>query len=1155
MECYKAARTMLIFSKAPLFPWAEAVVTACYTQNRSLIRKCHNKTPYELLHDQKPDLSYLHVFGALCYPTNDSEDLGKLKLKADIGIFIGYAPLIAMASKQFSSGLGPKLMTPRTISSGLVPNIPFSTPYVPPTKNDWEILFQSMFDEYLNPPPCVGPQVLAVLALEPAVSTGTPSSTTIDQDAPSTSTSQTPPETPSPTPLETPSPVKLNDLGGVLKNKARLVARGYRQEEGIYFEESFALVARLEANTLNLYCIAVSWTTDFSETQRYLFNQSKYALESIKKYDMETCEPVDTLMVEKSKLYKDPQGKTVDPTHYRGMIGTLMYLTASRPDLVFDVYADHAGCQDNRKSTSGSMQLLGDRLVSWTLKKQKCTAISSIEAEYITLVSTGRHLHQAFSTITTGISHQKAWNAKHVPEDSEKAGRRRGRVMVISSTNVRLETTVPQKEETFQVVIDLIKNSSCFKAFTISVDVLEIFMQQFWYFIKKVQGQSFYYPRVEGVNFTNVPDDDTTLAFIIKLGYKALLYKHTNIIDILWGMFYGENVDYPKLIWEDFDFQIDHGKEKRSRCKNMPFLRFTKKSRGKGSQGKKTADTHVADVVVSEESDPKPARKKTSSKRRVKKKVTLSTDDNIISDDPDAALELEQEAADTMQALKESRKTSRRQPGTRGSNKGTGTIPGVPNRSTVVSATSSEGTGTKPGVPDEEKDITEENVILEWGSEQESEHSEEDQLDDEEKDDKDDDTDDEGDDYISDNQDDDDEDDETESDEDEIYKYKIRMRKDEDEEMLNAKVEDSGKGDAEVSDAAKADAENFKEAKDDSKKVELPPTISTVKDTTDAEINSLLEVKIQSEVPHIQSPSVLRVLVYVIFEPLVLTPVQESPSIATVTTLPLPSISTTPLVPQQTTTPIPTPPITTDAPTINIAISESDVLSIVQLRVAKLEKDVSELKKIDLSAEALAALKTQVPYVVDNYLGSKVRDVFQKKLKKRMADLIQKYSLQQIPELPKNQTPTVDLEQKSEKSPSEILKIKKEKPEKQKMSKFTIKSTDKASLKEFDLKSALYQTMHANNQSHKRKHDDDEDDDDKDPPAELNQGKKTKRRRTKESESSKKPSTTKETPKGKAPSKGSKTDDSEPKTTKTPNPEWFTQPPRPPTPDPEWNNR
>ncbi|GKB74601.1 retrovirus-related pol polyprotein from transposon TNT 1-94 [Tanacetum coccineum] len=97
---------------------------------------------------------------------------------------------LAMASQQLSSGPGLKPLTPRTISSELVPNIPSLTSYVPPTKNDWEILFQPMFDEYLNPPPCVDPQVPAVIAPESAVSTGTPSSTTIDQDAPSLSTSK-----------------------------------------------------------------------------------------------------------------------------------------------------------------------------------------------------------------------------------------------------------------------------------------------------------------------------------------------------------------------------------------------------------------------------------------------------------------------------------------------------------------------------------------------------------------------------------------------------------------------------------------------------------------------------------------------------------------------------------------------------------------------------------------------------------------------------------------------------------------------------------------------------------------------------------------------------------------------------------------------------
>nr|GEU99565.1 integrase, catalytic region, zinc finger, CCHC-type, peptidase aspartic, catalytic [Tanacetum cinerariifolium] len=103
-----------------------------------------------------------------------------------------------MASKQSSSVHGPKPFTHATISSRLVQNIPSSTPYVPPIKNDWEMLFQPMFDEYLNPPSYVDLQVPAVIALEPVVSTGTPASTTIDQDARSTSTTQTTQKTPSP---------------------------------------------------------------------------------------------------------------------------------------------------------------------------------------------------------------------------------------------------------------------------------------------------------------------------------------------------------------------------------------------------------------------------------------------------------------------------------------------------------------------------------------------------------------------------------------------------------------------------------------------------------------------------------------------------------------------------------------------------------------------------------------------------------------------------------------------------------------------------------------------------------------------------------------------------------------------------------------------
>nr|GFC01374.1 retrovirus-related Pol polyprotein from transposon TNT 1-94 [Tanacetum cinerariifolium] len=162
----EAARTMLIYAQAPLFLWAEAVATACFTQNRSIIRLRHGKTLYELMHDKQPDLSYFHVFGAVCYPTNDSENIGKLQPKADIGIFIGYAltkkafciynrrtrrivetihvdfdELTAMASEQSSSGPAHQEMIHGTISSGFVQKYSSSTSYVPPSRNDWDLLF------------------------------------------------------------------------------------------------------------------------------------------------------------------------------------------------------------------------------------------------------------------------------------------------------------------------------------------------------------------------------------------------------------------------------------------------------------------------------------------------------------------------------------------------------------------------------------------------------------------------------------------------------------------------------------------------------------------------------------------------------------------------------------------------------------------------------------------------------------------------------------------------------------------------------------------------------------------------------------------------------------------------------------------------------
>nr|GFA94328.1 uncharacterized mitochondrial protein AtMg00810-like [Tanacetum cinerariifolium] len=472
---------------------------------------------------------------------------GKLQPKADIGIFIGYATtkkafciynqrtrrivetihvdfdeLTALASEQSNSGPALNDMTPRTISSGLVRTSSSSTSFIPPSRNDWDLLFQPMFDELLNPPSSVVNQAAEVIApiaeVIPQVdadSTGSPSSTTIDQDALSPSKSLTPIETQSSVSLQdvgndnldmevahmgndppvstrlqlheqalfcyydafltsvepktykealtqacwieamqeelneferlelwelVPRPdkvmvitlkwiykVKLDELGGILKNKARLVARGYRQEEGIDIEESFAPVSRLEAIRIFL-----AYAAHKNMVVYQMDAKTAFLNESLKKYSFESCDPVGTPMVEKSKLDEDKDGKAVDPSHYRGMIGTLLYLTASRPDLQFAICmcamyqarptkkhvhavkrifryfrrtvnqglwypkdssvaltafadADHAGCQDTRRSTSGSVQFLGERLISWSSKRQKSAAISSTKAEYIAL--------------------------------------------------------------------------------------------------------------------------------------------------------------------------------------------------------------------------------------------------------------------------------------------------------------------------------------------------------------------------------------------------------------------------------------------------------------------------------------------------------------------------------------------------------------------------------------------------------------------------------------------------------------------------------------------------------------------------------------------------------------------------------------------------
>ncbi|GJZ45711.1 putative ribonuclease H-like domain-containing protein [Tanacetum coccineum] len=206
LPCGIEALTMMIFSKRNICFYGAAVLATALLHHEPihLIHTRHNKTPYELVHDKKPDLIFFRVFGALCYPTNDSEDLGKFQAKADIGIFVGYAPSRkgyriynkrtrrlmetihvtfdemhqSMAPVRMSSGPEPFIMTPGQLKSGLAP-----------TDKELEMLFQPMFDEHLEQSRVNEPVPSATEINAQVVPPGTSLSTTIAQDAPSTSAS------------------------------------------------------------------------------------------------------------------------------------------------------------------------------------------------------------------------------------------------------------------------------------------------------------------------------------------------------------------------------------------------------------------------------------------------------------------------------------------------------------------------------------------------------------------------------------------------------------------------------------------------------------------------------------------------------------------------------------------------------------------------------------------------------------------------------------------------------------------------------------------------------------------------------------------------------------------------------------------------------
>nr|GEX40983.1 retrovirus-related Pol polyprotein from transposon TNT 1-94 [Tanacetum cinerariifolium] len=770
----EAARTMLIYVQAPLFLWAKAVATACFTQNRSIIRLRHGKTPYELLHSKLPDLSFFHVFGALCYLTNDSENLGKLQPKADIEIFVGYSPtkkafriynrrtrrivetihvdfdeLIAMASEQSSSGPALNEMTPGTISSGLVRTSSPLTSYVPPSRNDWDLLFQPMFDELLNPPPIIPQDVgddnldmeVAYMGNDPLFGVPIPEVSTRLQlheqalfcyyDAFLTSVEPKMykealtqscwikamqeelneferlevweliprPDQVMVITLKWIYKVKLDELGGILKNKARLVARGYCQEEGIDFEESFASDE-----------VYVSQPDGFVDPDNpnhvYKLKKALYWLKQAPRvwYDM----------LSSFLLSQDFSKGLVDPT---------LLIRRNGNDLLLDyrfLKVPEASLSTNQNMLLSHLRNMALNLVTqWILQWWRNSNWMRIEKgkRYLIMLSRLSNIElTSLRTMATTIEQQVVLDEALVPSIQR---------LRIGRSNFRLPSDIQSKESTLQVIYDVLRSYLFFKAFLVIADVPKIYMQEFWATSyvhqhsirfkldnKKhiVNLETFRHmlhicPRIPGQSFDELPFEEEILEFL-------------------------RNIDYAFMIWEDFVYQVEHKNQKKSN--EMYYPRFTKNTQQYGAvlpieltneeiRNIKAYKEYYA--CATREAAPKP---KASARRKMSGSDTFITHPTAITT-PTTTVAVTPRLTITAKGKQPAKAKSPSDPSelARTEAQQLKIVLRRSRQETHISQpggfSTDEGTGSKPGVPDEEIAKTDEQDDAERGGDDDEE--------------------------------------------------------------------------------------------------------------------------------------------------------------------------------------------------------------------------------------------------------------------------------------------------------------------------------------------------------------------------------------------------------------------------------------------------
>ncbi|GJU45245.1 retrovirus-related pol polyprotein from transposon TNT 1-94 [Tanacetum coccineum] len=450
--------------------------------------------------------------------------------------------------------------------------------------------------------------------------------------------------------------VKLDEYGDVLKNKARLVAKGYRQEEGIDFEESFAPVARIEAicifianaasKNMTIYQMVVKTTFLNGELKEEVYvsqpegfvdpdhlthvyrlkkalyglkqaprawydmlsrflldnkfsngifiNQSKFALEILKKFGMDSYDPVDTPMVDRLKLDEDPLGIPVDQTRFHSMVGSLMYLTASRPDLVFVV------CMCARFSGHSKKGRIHCHV--WMLCSDTLDEITALRLRLYTMADVNVNVNAPAQQAPT-MAPPTCTDDQILP---------RSRWVLVGKSNCYLDVVKSQSNPIYKIAVDILKHTKFFRAFTASSTIPSIYIQQFldtirydkttesyrcqldekWFDLNKDtlrdalqitpvnNNQSFSSPTtpdglIKFVNDLGYPKVVRTLSIVVTndmfqplralttiinlcLTGKTLGFERPRapVLQILWGIINRVHIDYAERMWEEFTQSI-----------------------------------------------------------------------------------------------------------------------------------------------------------------------------------------------------------------------------------------------------------------------------------------------------------------------------------------------------------------------------------------------------------------------------------------------------------------------------------------------------------------------------------------------------------------------------------------------------------------------